>query len=103
MQDDNLNQIPPVEVMRQIVGRDRPRPHSRILNNSLFNRLPAVTKYKVIPKIYNPVLSSMGIKLRSAPGKEICVYSPTLKLNRYMRRTMNKIRKLIEAGKLIKA
>jgi hypothetical protein len=87
-----------ISVKRQIIGLDQPRSAGRIIKNSGFYRIPAVGKYTVGARYYNPILKSLGIKLRQKTRSTVEL-NKNNKLNRYMARTILKIRTLVGKGK----
>jgi len=94
----NPRQIKLISVKRQIIGLDQPRSAGRIIKDSGIYRIPAVGKYTVGARYYNPILKSLGIKLRQKTRSTVEL-NKNNKLNRYMARTMLKIRTLVGKGK----
>ena len=98
----NPRQIDLGKIKRQIIGLDKTRSAGRVVKNSSFYRIPAVSKYIVGPRIYNPILASLGIKLRQK-FKPIYEVNKNNKMNRYMSYTIHKIRDLMKKGEGAKA
>lgn len=91
----NLRQIKLVSVKRQITDLDQPRSSGRIIKGSSFYRIPAVGKYILGARHHNPILKTIGItkQMKTSPSK--VRVNKNNKMNRYMARTIIKIRKLL--------
>lgn len=89
-------------IKRQITGREQPRSAGRICKNSSFYRVPAVAHHALGERHYNPILETVGINLRTKQRPSFS-QNKNNKLNRYMARTILKIRKLVNKGETSKA
>jgi len=97
-----------LESKRQIIGLDQPRSVGRVVKGSSFRRIPSVLKFQVGKRHYNPILQQIGINLRTKTKVNKVSDPLQNRMNRYMKFTILKIRRLIKnnlanrAWKLIK-
>jgi hypothetical protein len=94
----NTDRILLLESKRQIIGLDQPRSVGRIVKGSSFYRIPSVSKFKVGKRHYNPILQQIGINLRGKVKVNYKILKSQNRLNRYIKFTILKIRRLISKG-----
>jgi len=75
----------------------------RLLKDSPFRRIPAVSRYDIITNSYNYLLEKIGIKLRLPKRTVRKSLKENEGLNKYMEFILRRIRKLVEQGKYAKA
>jgi len=87
---------------RQLLSPSKVKGTGRVIKDSSWFRIPAVTKYVVKVQPYNPLLEQLGIKLR-LPMKFEAETNSSEKANRYMKWTIYRIRKLVSKNEYSKA
>ena len=75
----------------------------RLLKDSPFRRIPAVSRYDIITNSYNYLLEKIGIKLRLPKRTVRKSLKENEGLNKYMEFILRRVRKLVEQGKYAKA
>lgn len=87
---------------RQLLSPSKVKGTGRVIKDSSWFRIPAVSKFVVRVQPYNPLLESIGIKIR-LPMKFEAKTNSSDRANRYMKWTIFRIRKLVSKGEYEKA
>jgi len=88
---------------KQLLSESKVSGVGRILGDSSFRRIPAVSSFKVKKQPYNQLLMELGIKLRLPKGTEIEILKDQNKMNKYMSHIISRIRTEVSAGNSKKA
>ena len=97
-----LKSLLPV-MKKQLLSLGKSKGTGRLLGDSPFRRIPAVTKYQIVTKPYNMLLEKLNIKLR-LPGHSIRKLDKTQEeMNKYMEKVLKRIRNLVANGAYSKA
>jgi len=88
---------------KQLLSFPKKKGVGRLLGDSPFRRIPAVSKFQIIVKPYNMLLEALKIKLRLPAQSMRELDKDQNRMNKYMEHVLRRIRKLVENGAYIKA
>jgi hypothetical protein len=91
------------EMKKQLLSLGKKKGVGRILGDSPFRRIPAVSKFQIITKPYNMVLEALKIKLRLPAHSMRELDKDQNRMNKYMEHVLKRIRKLVANGAYTKA
>jgi len=88
---------------KQLLSFPKKKGVGRLLGDSPFRRIPAVSKFQIIVKPYNMLLEALKIKLRLPAQSMRELDKDQNRMNKYMEHVLRRIRKLVAKGAYTKA